>query len=90
MIIWRMRISCCIPKATHTHSEYVILNVFPQQQWLHERASILRYTYIVCLVGIEAQIFLLLQSGTSCICKYNSVLSSKGQMCVSYNKVSSP
>jgi hypothetical protein len=23
---------------------------FPQQQWLHDRASMLRYTYIACLV----------------------------------------
>ena len=23
---------------------------FPLQQWLHERASVLRYTYIACLV----------------------------------------
>jgi len=32
---WRMRIACWIPKATNTHSEYVILIVFPLQQWLH-------------------------------------------------------
>jgi hypothetical protein len=31
-----------IIKATNTHSEYVILIAFPPQQWLHERASILR------------------------------------------------
>ena len=42
MTIWRVRIACWIPKATDTHSEYVILLVFPLQQWLHERASILR------------------------------------------------
>jgi len=40
-----------MPKATNTHSEYVILIAFPRQQWLHERASVLRYTYISCLVG---------------------------------------
>jgi hypothetical protein len=40
--IWRMRIACCIPKVTKTHSEYVILIAFPLQQWLHERASMLR------------------------------------------------
>ena len=45
--IWRMRITCWIPKATDTHSEYVILTAFPLQQWLCERASMLRYTYIV-------------------------------------------
>jgi hypothetical protein len=32
MIIWRMRIKCWITKATHTHSEYVILTAFPLQQ----------------------------------------------------------
>ena len=33
-------------RATNTHSEYVILIAFPLQQWFHERASMLRYTYI--------------------------------------------
>jgi hypothetical protein len=42
--IWRMRIACWIPKATDTHSEYVIVIAFPLLQWLHERASLLRYT----------------------------------------------
>jgi hypothetical protein len=50
MTIWRMRIACWIPEATNTRSEYVILTAFPLQQWLHERASVLRYTYIACLV----------------------------------------
>ena len=45
-----MCIACWIPKATNTHPEYVILIAFPLQQWLHERASLLRYTYISCLV----------------------------------------
>ena len=48
MTIWRIPISCCIPKATNTHSEYVILIAFPPQQWSHESAWLLRYTYIVC------------------------------------------
>ena len=39
-----------IPKATDTHSEYVILLAFPQQQWLHESTSMSRYAYIACLV----------------------------------------
>jgi hypothetical protein len=42
--IWR------IPKATDTNSEHVILTAFPLKQWLHERASMLRYAYIACLV----------------------------------------
>ena len=50
MTIWRMRIACRIPKATNTHSEYVILIAFPQRQRLHERSSMLRYTYIAYLV----------------------------------------
>jgi hypothetical protein len=46
MKIWRMRIAFWIPKATNTHSEYVILIPFPRQQWLHEFASVL---YVHCL-----------------------------------------
>ena len=43
----------------HT-SEYVILSAFPLQQLLHERASVLRYTYIACLVCLGALLILLL------------------------------
>jgi hypothetical protein len=49
-IIRRMRIACRITKATDTHSEYVIRIAFPWQQWLRERASVLRHTYTVRLV----------------------------------------
>ena len=49
-IIRRMRFACWLTKATDTHSEYVILIAFPPQQWLRERASMLRYTYTVSLV----------------------------------------
>jgi hypothetical protein len=42
--VWRTRIACWIPKATNTHTRYVILFSFPQQQWLYERTSVLRYT----------------------------------------------
>jgi hypothetical protein len=63
MTIWR-RVACWISKATHAHvyiytharthtQKYVILIAFPQQQWLRERASVLRYTYIACLVKIH-------------------------------------
>jgi hypothetical protein len=44
MTIWRLRIACWTPKATRTHSEYVTLIAFPLQQWLHDCASVLRYT----------------------------------------------
>jgi hypothetical protein len=50
MTIWRMRIASWVHKATSTYSEYVILTDFPLQQWLHERASALRYAYISCFV----------------------------------------
>jgi hypothetical protein len=50
MTIWRMSIACWIPKATDTHSEYVKLIAFPLQQWLKDRASVLRYTDTGCLV----------------------------------------
>jgi len=33
-----------LPKASKTHSEYVIITAFPLQQWLHERSSMLRHT----------------------------------------------
>ena len=49
MTIWRMRVSSWVSKATNTHSQYVILTVFPLQNWLKERASKLRYTYIACI-----------------------------------------
>ena len=45
-----MRIAWCIPKATNTHSQYVILIAFPRQQWLRERASMLRHTWPTVLV----------------------------------------
>ena len=31
------------------HKHKVTIYIFLLQQWLHERASLLRYTYIVCL-----------------------------------------
>jgi hypothetical protein len=51
MIIRRMRFACWITKDTDTHSGYVILIAFPRQQWLRERALMLRYKpYIACVV----------------------------------------
>jgi hypothetical protein len=49
--IWHMHIACWIRKATNTHSQYVLLTAFPLQQWLPERASVLRYTFIASLVS---------------------------------------
>ena len=45
----RMRIACWIPKATDTHSKYITLIAFPQQQWLRERVSLL-HLYVPIIV----------------------------------------
>jgi len=44
MTIWRVPTACWIPKATNTHTECTIVIAFPRQQWLQERASMLRCT----------------------------------------------
>jgi hypothetical protein len=48
--IWRMRIAFWIPKAINTHAEYLILLALPLQQWLHERAPVVRCAYTASLV----------------------------------------
>jgi hypothetical protein len=48
MAIWRLRITCWIPKATNLYSEHVILIACLQQQRLNERASLLKL-YVRCL-----------------------------------------
>jgi len=58
MTIWRMGITCWITKATDTDSEYTTFIALPLQQWLHESASMLRYTYIdFPVLSIEAYSF---------------------------------
>ena len=49
-IISRMCFACSINMATDIHLSYFIVTAFPRQQWLRERASILRYTYTASLV----------------------------------------
>ena len=39
-----MRIARWIPKATNTQTDCVIFIALPLQQWLHERAAMLRST----------------------------------------------
>jgi hypothetical protein len=56
MTIRRKLIACSITKGTNTHSQYVILIVFPLQQWLHERASLLRL-YVHCMSSLTLQLF---------------------------------
>ena len=43
MTVWCIHVACWIPKATNTHTEYVILFALPLQQWLHEHASLSHY-----------------------------------------------
>jgi hypothetical protein len=50
MTIWRMRFACWITVATERHLECAIIISFPLQKWLRERASMLHFTYIACLV----------------------------------------
>ena len=47
-VIWRKRIVCWVPKATNTHSQYVMY-------LLHKGASMLRCTYIASLVNLPEQ-----------------------------------
>jgi len=53
MTVWRMSIACWLLKTTNTHSEYAIFVTFPLQQLLHERASMLHYMHIACLVLVD-------------------------------------
>jgi hypothetical protein len=64
MKIWSMRIACWIPEATNTHIGCVIGTAFPLQQWLHERTTVLRYTYIACRVLLLIKLFLSLTHKT--------------------------
>ena len=49
-IIRGVHLAFRVTKTTDTHSKYVIFTDFQRQQWLRERAPILRYTYIAWLV----------------------------------------
>ena len=55
----RMRMYTPTRPDTHMHArtskhaqtnQYIILIAFPKRQWFRERASVLRYRYITCLV----------------------------------------
>jgi hypothetical protein len=50
MTIWHVHITCWIRKTKNTQLEYILLIALPMQQWLHERALILRSVYTACLV----------------------------------------
>ena len=60
MTVRCMHSPCWITKATNTYSEQacVMLIAFPRQQWLHKHASMLRISFIVCLVSTYVLLFL--------------------------------
>jgi hypothetical protein len=49
----RVRVLTCTHARTRKHAltdQYVLFIAFPRQKWFRERASMLRYTYIACIV----------------------------------------
>jgi len=56
IIIRRMRFSCWIPKATNTHSEYVIPIAFPRQQQLNVIALVLCCTALSVLLNVASEV----------------------------------
>jgi hypothetical protein len=71
-IIWRMPVTCWVPKATDIHSEHVILIAFPVQQWLHALSTVLRYAYIAYLFSIIDRPFI-----------WRSMIRNKHSICLS-------
>jgi len=55
-VIRRMRFACWITRATNTPSEYVILIALPRQQWLRERASVLRYSALPVVLSFSSNL----------------------------------
>jgi hypothetical protein len=51
MTVWRMRIACCVTKATDKHLECVMLYASSPQQWLCEHALMLTL-YVHWLSGL--------------------------------------
>ena len=52
--MWRLGFICRMPKVTDIFSEYVIIGPFLLQQWLHERAPVLRHAFIASLVNVRS------------------------------------
>jgi hypothetical protein len=45
-----MHIACLVPKPTNAHSQYVILNAFLLQQWLHEFLNVTLYLHCLSFI----------------------------------------
>ena len=71
MTTWRMRIACWVPKPTNTHSEYIILIPCLLQQWLHERAFVLRFTCIASHVNYK-DVITVTKRDRQCVCSVNT------------------
>jgi len=70
MTIGRMLFVFCVTKTTNTLSEYVILIALLLPQYLQKRASVLRYTYIACLVFCGLLILIRVSCCISVDCLY--------------------
>jgi hypothetical protein len=57
MTILCMRIACWVREATDILVEYLYLLLLTLQNCLHERASLLRYMEIACVVASYVEIF---------------------------------
>jgi hypothetical protein len=57
--IWRVRVACRVSKAkcARTHIEICSIYCFSTAKMIRERATILRYAYIVCLVSCSDTVF---------------------------------
>jgi hypothetical protein len=73
MTIWRMRIACWIPKATNTHSEYVIFIAF-----LTETVGYV-YTCIVCRELLVSRRFMVLEGR-----EYGEIQHTKSVLCYKF------
>jgi hypothetical protein len=85
-IIRRMLYACWIPKATDTHSEYVILIAFPRQEWLSERTSmLLLYVHCLSCSCVLAMLLLLrdLELSTRVYCNSAGFFQSKNVLSIS-------
>jgi hypothetical protein len=56
MTIWRMHIACWIPKATETHSQYVILIVFHGNNGYANEPQFTLYVHCLCCWSLELRI----------------------------------
>jgi len=62
MTVWRMRIAYCTPKATNTHSQYVMLITFPLHQWLQPSQCYIIHTLPVLLGTFQVLMAMIMAS----------------------------